>query len=121
MRGMADAADALGHLFSLQGEALMLTTGRFEHLFGLLQAHGRLWGAARTAFFGLVACALLVGLRLFERCPCFANDLVGGPLFRGHRRGDRLAERMLDMAHVRRVVCFVISVPRGQKTCGLLT
>jgi hypothetical protein len=114
MIGMADTADALGHLFSLQGEALMLTPGRFEHLFGLLQAHGRLWRAARTAFFGLVARALLVGLRLFELFPCFADDLVGGPLFGGHRRGDRLAEFMLDMEQVRRVVCFEIMFHIGQ-------
>src|SRR6202007_535854 len=69
MLGMADAADALGHLFSVQGEALLLTTGRFEHLFGVLQADRRLWGAARTALFGLVAPALLVDLRLFELFP----------------------------------------------------
>jgi len=79
----------------------MLTTGRFEHLFGLLQAHGRLWGAARTALFGLVARALLVGLRLFELCPCFADDLVGGPLFGGHRRTDGLAEFMLHINWLR--------------------
>src|SRR5437879_1955021 len=46
---VADATDALGDLLALLSEALMLTTGRFELLLGLLKAHGRCWRTARTA------------------------------------------------------------------------
>ena len=37
---VADATDALCNLFALLREALMLTTGGFECLLGLLQAYG---------------------------------------------------------------------------------
>jgi hypothetical protein len=119
--GRAEAAEALGHLCALQGAALVLTTGRFAHRFGWLQAHGRLGGAARTAFFGRVAGAVLVGLRRFARSPCFADALVGGPLCGGHRRGDRRAECRLARAPVRRVVGCEIMFPIGQETWGLIT
>src|SRR6476659_3921980 len=49
MVAVADATDALGDVLTLLSEALMLTTGRFECLLGLLQAHGFFWGVARTA------------------------------------------------------------------------
>ena len=90
MVGMADATDALGDLLALLSEALVLTTGRFERLLGLLQAHGRLWGAARTALFGLVTRALQVRLQLFELLLGFGDGLVGGPLFGGHGTRRRL-------------------------------
>src|SRR6266404_34527 len=84
MVGMADATDALSDLLALLSEALVLTTGRFECLRGVLQAHGGFWGPARTALFGLVTRALRVGLYLLELIPGFAERLVCSPLFRGH-------------------------------------
>ena len=57
---VADATDTRLDLFTLLSEALVLTTGRFERLLGLLQAHG---------------CPLGGGLdRAFRaRHPCFAG------------------------------------------------
>ena len=88
-------------LFTLLSEALVLTTGRFERLLGLLQAHGCLWGAAWTALFGLVTRALRVGLHPFELLSGFGDGLVGGPLFGGHGTGDRFDQLVLHMEQVR--------------------
>ena len=97
MVGMADATDALGDLLALLGEALMLTTGRFELLLGLLKAHGRLWGAAWTALFWLVPRSLQVCLHLIKLLLSCGGCFVGGSLFRRHRSRDGLAEFMLHM------------------------
>jgi hypothetical protein len=81
---VADATDALGDVLTVLSEALMLTTGRFKGLLGLLQAHRCFWGAARPALCGLVTRALRVGLDLLELIPGFAERLVCSPLLRGH-------------------------------------
>jgi hypothetical protein len=83
---VADATDALGNLLALLSEALMLTTGRFELLLGLLKAHGRLWRAARTALFGLAARGLQRRLHLLKLLLSFGGRLVGSSFFDGHRR-----------------------------------
>src|SRR2546425_3308182 len=100
MVGMADATDALSDLLALLSEALVLTTGRFECLRGLLQAHGGFWGPARTALFGLVTCALLVSLHPFELFHGFSDGLVCSPLFRGHGTGDCFDQLVLHMEQV---------------------
>ena len=41
---VADALDTRLDLFTVLGEALVLTTGRFERLLSLLQAHGSFGG-----------------------------------------------------------------------------
>ena len=66
---VANATDARLDLFTLLSETLVLTTGRFERLLGLLQAHGFLWGAAWTALFGLVTRALRVGFAAVRAAP----------------------------------------------------
>src|SRR5215475_1576668 len=81
---VADATDALGDVLTLLSEALLLTTGRFQGLLGLLQAHRFFWGAAPPALGGLVVRTLLVGLDLFELNLGCAARLVCRPLFRGH-------------------------------------
>ena len=58
---VADAPDTRLDLFTVLGEALVLTTGRFERLLSLLQAHGVLWGPDR-------ACQ--------AHHPCFAGRFV---------------------------------------------
>src|SRR5882724_951462 len=98
---VADGTDAIGDLLAWLGQALVCTTGCFERLCGLLQAHGRLWGAAWTALFGLVVRAVQMRLDWLELLPCVGDGLVGGPLFGGHRRTDGLAEFMLHMEQVR--------------------
>jgi len=67
---VADGTDAIGDLLAWLGQALVCTTGCFERLCGLLQAHGRLWGAAWTALFGLVVRAVQMRLDLRELLPC---------------------------------------------------
>jgi hypothetical protein len=79
----------------------MLTPGRFERLLGVLQTHECLWGAARTALFGLAARGLQMRLYLLKLFLSFGGSLVGSSLFDGHRRGDGLAEFTLHMEEVR--------------------
>src|SRR6266436_4530618 len=74
---VADAPDALCDLLTLLGEALLLTPGRFEPLLGLLKAHGRLWGATRTALLGLVPRRLQMCWHLLELLLSFSGRLVG--------------------------------------------
>ena len=99
--GVANAAEALGDLFALRGEVLVLTTGRFEHLLGVLQVHACLWGPARPALLRLVTRAWRVGLHPFELLPGFGDGLVCRPLLRGHGTGDRFDQLVLYMEHVR--------------------
>ena len=113
--GMADATDALSDLLAVLREALVLTTGRFECLRGVLQAHGGFWGPARTALFGLVTCALLVSLHPFELFHGFSDGLVCSPLFRGHGSGDGFDQFVLYMEQVRCMVRFEIMCHIGQQ------
>src|ERR1043166_3986352 len=55
---VADAPETRLDLCTLLRETLVLTTGRCEHLLGVLQAHGCLWGASWTVLFGLITHAL---------------------------------------------------------------
>ena len=59
---VADATDARLDLFTVLSEALVRTTGRFERLLSVLQAHGCLWGPVRTALGRLIPRALRVAL-----------------------------------------------------------
>jgi hypothetical protein len=84
----------------------VLTASRFDLVLGLLQAHGRLWGAARSALVGLVASGLQMEVRLFELLPCFGNRLVSGPLFGGQWGAHSFHQFMLDMERIWRVMSF---------------
>jgi hypothetical protein len=101
MVGVAEGADAVGDVRALLGQARVFTTGCFERLCGVLQAHGRLWGAAWTARCGLVVRAVQRRLGVLELLPCCGDGLGGGPLCGGHRRADGLAAFMLPREHVR--------------------
>jgi hypothetical protein len=50
---VANATDMLLDLLALPRKPLVLPTGRLKGLLGLFQAHGVLWGPARSALFGL--------------------------------------------------------------------
>ena len=99
----------------------MLTTGRFELLLGLLKAHGRLWRAARTALFWLVTRSLQVRLHLIELLLSCGGCFVGGSLFRRHRSTDGLAEFMLHMEYIRRVVRLQMMCNIGQQAGSFIT
>ncbi len=98
---VAHATDARFDVLTLLGQALVLTTRRFERLLDVIKAHGCLWGTARLAFFGCLVRGLPMRLHLLKLLPCLGDGLVGGPLFGGHRHEDGLAEFMLHMEHVR--------------------
>src|SRR5262249_26087288 len=99
--GVANATDARRDLFTVLSETLVLTTGRFEGLLGVLQAHEVLWGASWTALFGLVTCILRVGLQPFELLLGFGDGFVGRPLFGGHGPRNRFDQLVLHMEQVR--------------------
>src|SRR4029434_8165688 len=97
---VADATDTRLDLFTLLSEALVLTTGRFECVLSLLQAHGFLWGQARTALVRRITRALRVALQRLELRPGFGDGVMGGSLFGGHGTGDRLDQLVLHMEQV---------------------
>jgi hypothetical protein len=104
MIGVADGTNALAYLFSLLREALALLASCCHLLLGLLQAQCYLWRPTRTTpprlGVGIVEVLLHPVERLFSgRC-----RLRGGPLFGGHRGRDGLAQLMLHMKKVRRVL-----------------
>ncbi len=101
---MANRADALGHLLSLLGQALVFTAGRVEFLLGLLQTHGLRRGAARTALLRIVTGRLAMRLHLIEPLLRLGRHLVGGPLFGGQWSRNGLAQFMLYMEQVGRVM-----------------
>src|SRR5713101_792445 len=111
---VADGADAVCDVLTLLSYALVCTAGHFAHLLGLLQAHGLLWGAAQTAFFGLVTSAVQTRLDLTKLPPGFGGRFFCGPLCGRHRCGNGLAAFMLHMEHVRRVVRLQRVFPIGQ-------
>jgi len=63
---MPNASDMCFDLLTLLNETLVLTTGRFKHLLGLLQAHGFFSRATRSALVGLTTFALREGLYPFD-------------------------------------------------------
>lgn len=63
---VANGPDPLFGLLALLGQALVLTPGCFELLLGLLQAHGRLWGAARPALCGLASRGVQMRVHLLK-------------------------------------------------------
>jgi hypothetical protein len=94
---VTDAPDTRLDLFTLLRETLVLTTGRCEHLLGVLQAHGFLWGASWTGLFGLIIRALWIAWQPFELRCGFGDCLEGGPLFGRHGTRDRFDQLVLHM------------------------
>jgi hypothetical protein len=97
---VTNAPDTRLDLFTLPSKTRMLTTGRFECLLGLLQAHGILWETPWTTLFGLCTRAFRVTLQPFELCGGFGDGLIGRPLFGRHGTRDRLDQFVLDMEPV---------------------
>ena len=94
---MPNASEARLDLFTLLGQALMFTAGRFERLLGLLQTHWRLSGAARTALVWLVTHSVQLRLHLSELRLRLDGRLVGGPLFGRYGTRDRFDQLVLPM------------------------
>jgi hypothetical protein len=118
---VANATEVLLDLYALLSEMRGLATGRFEDLFGLLQADGCLWGAAWPALFGLVPWALLVALQPFKLfCGC-ADGREGRPLFRGPGTADRFDQLMWHRQPVGRVMRFQIRRDLGQQPRRFIT
>jgi len=98
---VANAPDARLDLFTLLRKTLVLTTGRFERLLGLLYTHGFFWGVPWTALFGLITRALRVALQPFELLCGVGDGLVCCSFFGGHGARDRFDQLMLHMKQVR--------------------
>jgi len=110
VRGMADSTEALGDRLALSAAALVLVARGFHGLRHLCQACCGLWGTpGRT----LVRHAEL-RVALLERLFGPRNGLGGSTLLDGHRRGDGLAQLMLHMEEVRRVMRSEVLFHRGQ-------
>ena len=101
---MAKSPNALADRLALLREALTRLARRFHLRRGLLQTPCHLWGAARAApprlFVVTLDGLLQTGTRRFSR----RHGLFGGTLFGSHRRSDRLAQLLLHMEEVRRVM-----------------
>jgi hypothetical protein len=102
--GVANGADALGDLFALPGEPLVLVACGLDILGHLLQARCRLWGAAWATLVRLAGGVVDTFLHQGERLCRLHNDLCGSPLFDGQWGRDRLAQFILHMEEVRRVM-----------------
>ena len=88
-------------MLALLSETLVLTTGRFERLLGLLQTHGFLGRPTWPALGGLVIRAYRVGLQSFALLCGFADGFVCRPFFGGHGTGDGFDQLVLHMKQVR--------------------
>jgi hypothetical protein len=102
--GVADGAHAWRDLLALCAEALVLVACCVHLLFDLLQARGSLRGTARATLGQLVVSPVEVLVHPRARLFRLGDRLVGRPLFNGHRSGDGLAQCMLPMEEVRRVM-----------------
>ena len=111
---MADGADAPGDLLSLPAEALVFLARGFHFLRDLLQTRGRLWGTTRATLCRRVVgvCEALLHLPSVSSP---AGRLGGSPLFGGHRSRDGLAQFMLHMEEVRRVMRPKVMLNIGQQ------
>src|SRR2546422_2102645 len=118
---MTDGAHALGDLRALPGEALGLLARGFHSLCALFQARGPLWRAARAALCRRVVGDVETLMHPLARLFSLANSLFGGTLFAGHGSGDGLAEFMLHMEEVRRVMRPKVVFNIGQKPWSLIT
>src|SRR5215813_10304144 len=102
--GVAYGTYALGHLLALLGETLVLLASGCDLLLDLLQTGGRLWGAAWAAPLRHRVPPLGLLLRLLESLFSRYHRLVGSTLFGGHWDCNSLAQLMLHMEQVGRVM-----------------
>src|SRR4029453_12474888 len=119
--GVANGANALGDLLALPAEALMLLASGFHFLPTLLQTWKHLWGASWTALCRLgvgVSKGLMHSLgRLFS----LGDRLGGSALFDGQGGCNGLAQLMLDMEEVRRMMRPKVLFHIGEKARRLIT
>src|SRR5262249_20300647 len=101
---LADGADALGDRFTLAGEVLVCVARGCHILLGLLQARFPLWGAARAALGRLAVDTGGALLQPLERLFRLGDSLVGCSLFDGHGSCHGLAQFMLHIEEIRRMM-----------------
>ncbi len=104
MVGVADGAHALRDLLALLGETLVLVLRCYYILSSLLQAWSHLWRAPWTTLGRLTVGVVEALVHPLERLFSLRHGLGGSPLFDGQRRCDRVAQLMLHMEEVRRVM-----------------
>jgi hypothetical protein len=102
--GRADGLQALFDLLALLSQSLVLMAGCFKGLLSLLTAQGRFWRTAWTPLFKLIIGALQTGLGLLKLFLGLAERLVSGSFFGGQRCANGLAEFMLNVESVGRVM-----------------
>jgi hypothetical protein len=118
---VADSANALGDLRALLGEALVLVASGFDFLRNLLDTRCHLWGAPWTPLCWLVVGTATVLWHTLERLFRLNDCLLGSSLFRGHGGGDSLAQFMLHMEEVRRVMRPQVVLNIRQQAWGFIT
>jgi hypothetical protein len=118
--GVADGADTLDDLRALCAEALVLVACCVHLVFDLLQARGSLRGAARATRDQLVVSPVEVLVHPRERLFRLGDSFVGSPLLHGHWSGDGLAQFMLHMEEIRRVMRPQVVFNIGEKARGLI-
>jgi hypothetical protein len=112
---MADGAYALGDRVALPSEVLMLLAISCHVLLNLLQARCHLWRTAQAALCRLTAGVVEVRVHPVECLFCLRNWLAGSPLLSGHWGRDGLAQFILPMEDVRRVMRPKVMFPIGQQ------
>lgn len=118
--GVTDGAATGGDLLTLPREALVLVVSGFHVLLDLLEARCHLCGATR-ATLGRLAVGGGAGLwDPLEHLVRFRGRLCGRPLFDSQRGRHRLAECMLSMEEVRRVMGSKVGFDLRQQSWGLI-
>lgn len=102
-------------------EALMLLPRSFHGLRSLLQAWDRLWGTTGTTLGRLALGVVEALLPPVERLFGLHNGLVGSLLFGGQGGRNRLAQFMLYMEEVRRVMRPKVVFHIRQQARGFIT
>src|SRR5262249_39629718 len=112
--------EALGDHLTLPGEALVLLPSGFHILLHLLQAGYRLWGAAWTTLCRLAIGVVGTLMHPLERLFRLRSSLGSSPLFGGQWSRDGLAQFVLHMEDIRRVMRPQVMFNVRQQSRGLI-
>jgi hypothetical protein len=118
--GLAESAEALGDLRSLPSEAVVCLTRCCSVLLALCQMRCCLWTATWTRLVRLAGGGREWFLNMVQRCCRSHNDLCGSAYFGRHGSCDRLAQGLLHMEEVRRVLRPQMGRNGGQESWGLI-